>query len=209
LNQHITATPIVTMKIFWMVDGPRRTLGLGWTLRSRRRLVCAQLFWEKLHSGSDCLRVSPYEASWRIRSSSAAGLKELGLQVSFPTEPDADICSFDMGGYHRLKRLGVQVENAIDLSDLLTLSRRRQIPIVLYDTPSESGHFSIILGTSRGMLRLAEGKLLPREELIAAWTAPRILRHAYSPGFEFNEPEALLQSHIIGKFDGSGDSGST
>jgi hypothetical protein len=106
----------------------------------------------------------------------AAGLKELGLQVSFHTEPDNDIGNFEMRGYRRLKRLGVPVENAIDLSDLLTLRRRRQIPIVLYDTPSESGHFSIILGMSGGMLRLAEGKLLPREEFIAAWTAPRILR---------------------------------
>jgi hypothetical protein len=106
----------------------------------------------------------------------AAGLKELGLQVSFHSEPDSDIGSFEMRGYHRLKRLGVPVESAIDLPELLALWRRRRIPIVLYDTHSEAGHFSIILGTNRGMLRLAEDKLLAKEEFIAAWTAPRILR---------------------------------
>jgi hypothetical protein len=106
----------------------------------------------------------------------AAGLKELGLQVSFHSEPDSEIGTFEMRGYRRLKRLGVPVESATDLSELLASRRRRRIPIVLYDTASESGHFSIILGTRRAMLRLAERKLMPTEEFIAAWTAPRILR---------------------------------
>jgi len=106
----------------------------------------------------------------------AAGLKELGLQVSFHSEPDNDVGGFEMRGYRRLKRLGVPVENALDLSELLKLRKRRRIPIVLYDKPSQVGHFSIVLGTTRGTLRLAEGTSMPKEEFIAAWSAPRILR---------------------------------
>lgn len=106
----------------------------------------------------------------------AAGLKELGLQVSFHSDPDEDIGGFEMRGYQRLKRLGVPVRCAIDLSELLAQRRRGRIPIVFYNTPSDSGHFSIILGTSGGTLRLAEGQSIPREEFLAAWTAPRILK---------------------------------
>jgi hypothetical protein len=108
----------------------------------------------------------------------AAGLKELGLKVSFHSEPDNDIGAFEMRGYRRLKRLGVPVDSALEVSDLLSLRRRRRIPIVLYDTPSKSGHFSTILGTRRGMLHLplADSRLMPREEFLAAWTAPKILR---------------------------------
>jgi hypothetical protein len=54
----------------------------------------------------------------------AAGLKGLGLQVSFHTDPHNKIGSFEKRGYRRLKGVGVPVENAIDLSDLLTLRRR-------------------------------------------------------------------------------------
>src|ERR1700730_17361786 len=61
----------------------------------------------------------------------AAGLKELGLNVSFHSEPDNDIGGFEMRGYRRLKRLGVPVDSALEVSDLLSLRRHRRIPIVL------------------------------------------------------------------------------
>jgi hypothetical protein len=106
----------------------------------------------------------------------AAGLKELGLQVSFHTDPDDDIGGFEMRGYHRLKRLGVPVEPAISLPELLAQRRRGRIPIVLYDTLPEAGHFSVVSGANRGMLRLSYGESISKEDFIAAWTAPRILR---------------------------------
>lgn len=108
----------------------------------------------------------------------AAGLKESGLNVSFHSEPDDDIGGFEMRGYRRLERLGVNVDAALEMPDLLSMRRRRRMPIVLYDTPSDSGHFSPLLGTRQGMLKLplAASGLMPREQFLAAWTAPRILR---------------------------------
>ncbi|MFC6645383.1 hypothetical protein ACFQBQ_07240 [Granulicella cerasi] len=106
----------------------------------------------------------------------AAGLRELGLQVSFHTDPDNDIGAYEMIGYRRLKRLGIPVECAIGLPELLAQRKMGRIPIVLYDTPSEVGHFSIIVGASRGKLTLAEGKTISVEDFMSAWTAPRILR---------------------------------
>jgi hypothetical protein len=108
----------------------------------------------------------------------AAGLKELGLNVSFHTEPDNDIGGFEMRGYRRLKSLGVPVDNALEISDLLTLRRNRRIPIVLYDTASQSGHFSTFAGTRRGLLHLplAKDRFMSTEEFLAAWTAPQILK---------------------------------
>ena len=140
-------------------------------------MVRTSPFWDAPYNYRNHHCLPPYKTSWSLHSAyHAAGLKELGLQVSFHSDPDEDIGGFEMRGYQRLKRLGVPVRCAIDLSELLAQRRRGRIPIVLYNTSSDSGHFSIILGTSGGTLRLAEGQSIPREEFLAAWTAPRILK---------------------------------
>jgi hypothetical protein len=79
----------------------------------------------------------------------AAGLKEHGLKVSFHSEPDDDIGSFEKHGYARAHRLGITVEPAVDLPVLLRERKRGRIPIVLFDTAANSGQFRRTQGTSR------------------------------------------------------------
>jgi hypothetical protein len=114
----------------------------------------------------------------------AAGLKELGLQVSFHSEHDDHIGAFEKRGYARARRLGLSVEPALDLPSLLRERRRGRIPIVLFDTASESGHFSPLLGNRNGVLRLplASGGTMPTDEFLAAWSAPGILNQCVIVG---------------------------
>jgi len=87
----------------------------------------------------------------------AAGLKELGLQVSFHSEQDDKIGGFE---------------------------KRGRIPIVLYDTPSASGHFSPLLGIRGELLRLplAENGAMSTDDFLAAWSAPGILKQCVIAG---------------------------
>lgn len=108
----------------------------------------------------------------------AAGLKELGLQVSFHTEDDDDIGDFEKRGYDRARRLGVSVNPPVDLTALLRQRRFGRVPIVLYNMPSGSGHFSTLLGARGNVLHLplADNGRMPMEEFLSAWSAPKILR---------------------------------
>jgi hypothetical protein len=114
----------------------------------------------------------------------AAGLKELGLQVSFHSELDDHIGVFEKRGYARASRLGIPVSPPMELSAVLRQRRRGRIPIVLYDTPSGTGHFSPLLGVRGGLLRLplAENGAMPSEKFLAAWSAPEILKQCVIAG---------------------------
>jgi hypothetical protein len=108
----------------------------------------------------------------------ATGLKEMGLQVSFHSEEDPHIGELEKRGYARARRLGIPVEPALELSDLLRSRRQGRIPIVFYDMSTESGHFSTLLGRKGDLLRLplASGGTMPIDEFLAAWSAPGICR---------------------------------
>jgi hypothetical protein len=114
----------------------------------------------------------------------AAGLKELGLEVSFHSEKDDHIGGFEKRGYARARRLGIPVKPAVELSVLLRERRNGRVPIVLYDTASESGHFSPLLGRRGSLLRLplAPEGTMPTDEFLAAWSAPGILRQCVVVG---------------------------
>ncbi len=114
----------------------------------------------------------------------AAGLKEYGLQVSFHSDHDDHIGGFEKRGYARAHRLGLAVRPALDLPSVLRERKRGRIPIVLFNTPSDSGHFSPLLGHRSGVLRLplAEGRAMPTEEFLVAWSAPGILRQCVVVG---------------------------
>lgn len=114
----------------------------------------------------------------------AACLLEHGLDVSFHSEPDSEIGEFERRGYARAYRIGLQVRPALGLPGLLRERRRGRVPIVIYSTPLNAGHFSPLLSLRHGVLRLplAEGGTMPENEFLTRWTAPGILRQAVIAG---------------------------
>ena len=114
----------------------------------------------------------------------AACLKENGLSVSFHTDPDDSIGGFEAKGYARARALGLFPEPVLELSALLSQRRRGRIPIVLFNTDSNLGHFSPLLGSRRGLLKLplADNELMPIEEFLVRWSAPEILRQCVIAG---------------------------
>jgi len=114
----------------------------------------------------------------------AACLREHGLQVSFHSDPDDHICGFEKQGYSYARRFGIVVKPAVDLLDLLRERKHGRVPIVLFNTSSDVGHFSPVLGMRRRILRLplAEGGTMPAEEFLDRWSAPEILRQCVIAG---------------------------
>jgi hypothetical protein len=98
----------------------------------------------------------------------AAGLKEQGLCVSFHSDPDKHIGVFEKRCYARAPRFGVRAAPALDLSTVLRARYRGCIPIVFFNTPSNVGHFSPLLGILDGELRLplAEGGKMSKGDFL-------------------------------------------
>jgi hypothetical protein len=114
----------------------------------------------------------------------AVGLKEHGLCVSFHSDPDNGIAAFEGRCYARARRMGVNLEPALDLSALLGERRRGRIPIVFFNTSSDVGHFSPLLGVRNGVLRLplAEGGAMRIDDFVARRYDPEILRQSIVVG---------------------------
>lgn len=114
----------------------------------------------------------------------ATCLQEHGLQVSFHSDPDSHIGVFERRGYAHARRLGLVVQPAIDLPNLLRERKRGRIPIVLFNTSSDLGHFSPLLGVRHDVLHLplAEGVGMSVDEFLARWSAPEILRQCVIAG---------------------------
>jgi hypothetical protein len=110
----------------------------------------------------------------------ASGLRRLGLQVSFHSQPDPAIGSFEGRLYARARHLGIRTEPSRSLKFLLQQRRRGRVPIVFYNTPSGLGHFSPLLGVRGPALRLplAPGGLMAKHEFLVRWNEPEILRQA-------------------------------
>jgi hypothetical protein len=125
----------------------------------------------------------------------AACLKQHGLQVSFHSDPDTNIGEWERRGYLRARSLGILVQPAVDLPILLRERRRGRVPIVLYNTSSDQGHFSPLLGVRREILRLplADDGTMPVSEFLARWTAPEILRQAIIVGPSAEQTVSLAE----------------
>ena len=108
----------------------------------------------------------------------AAGLKEHGLRVSFHSDPDIEIGWFERRCYARAYHLGILAAPALDLPNVLRERTRGRIPIVFFNTPSDVGHFSPLLGIRNGELRLplADGGKMSEDDFLKRWTEPKILR---------------------------------
>jgi len=114
----------------------------------------------------------------------AAGLKAQGLQVSFHSELDFHIGAFERRCYARARRIGVVAQPALELANLLRERKRGRIPIVFFNTLSDVGHFSPLLGVRDGMLRLplADDGKMSRSDFLASWSEPHILRQSIVAG---------------------------
>ena len=108
----------------------------------------------------------------------AVGLRELGLEVEFFSEPDPDRQPAEVRCYARAEQTGVPVNAAIDLPDLLARVDDRHVAIVFYDADAETGHFSPLAGCEDERLVLPNDPAggMEADRFEALWRAPGILR---------------------------------
>jgi hypothetical protein len=108
----------------------------------------------------------------------AAALKIHGLQVSFHTQPDLEIGGFERRCYSKAARIGIQPQPPLELSGVLRTLNSGAVPIVLFNTKSDVGHFSPLLGAHNGVLDLplAEKERMRKSEFLHRWSEPGILR---------------------------------
>ena len=108
----------------------------------------------------------------------AAALTEMGLAVRFHSDPDPEIGVFERRCYARARRVGVLVRPALSLEQLLDEVQRDHVSIVLFNTDSDQGHFSPLLGETDGKLQLplASQGSMSRDEFRMRWSASGILR---------------------------------
>jgi hypothetical protein len=114
----------------------------------------------------------------------AAALQTHGLSVSFHSERDAHIGGFERRCYAYARRLGIVAEAPLELTEVLRRRKRGNVLIVLFNTSAGDGHFSPLLGSRNGTLRLpmADGSKMPESTFIARWSDPDILRQCVIVG---------------------------
>ena len=129
-----------------------------------------------VQSVTDCCRYTRRYGVFTVGL--AACLKMHGLHVSFHTDPDPKIGSFEKGCYLRAAKLGILPRPALELSAVSTALRRGCIPIVLFNAESGNGHFSPLLAIRKGsvILPLADEEEMPKDRFLARWSEPGIHR---------------------------------
>jgi hypothetical protein len=108
-------------------------------------------------------------------------LREHGLKVTFYSDPDPAQKRIEQWCFQRAEQLGITIEPAIELEQVLALVTPQTIPIIIYDTDKATGHFSPISGFADGCVHLPyaeseEHQRMQMLELQCRWTAPEILR---------------------------------
>ncbi len=114
----------------------------------------------------------------------AAAVRSHGLSASFHSDPDPEIGGFEKRCYGYARRLGILPQQSVDVSYLLRERRRGRIPIVLFNTPEDVGHFSPLLGRRAGMLQLplARNGEMSEADFTIRWSEPGILRQCVIVG---------------------------
>lgn len=74
----------------------------------------------------------------------AVALKQLGLDVSFYTEPDPDLQPTEAWFYQKAKEMKIAIEPAIGYQEILKAIERGQFVLVYYDTLDGIGNHSLI-----------------------------------------------------------------
>lgn len=108
----------------------------------------------------------------------AAALSEMGMAVNVYSDPDPEIGGFERKCYARAHRLGVVAQPALTVEQLLDRVQRGHLPIVLFNTDSDLGHFSPLLGETDGELQLplAAESSMSQDKFLIRWSAPGILK---------------------------------
>lgn len=94
------------------------------------------------------------------------------------------IGEFEKRCYARARSVGLVVEPPVELSFLLRERRLERIPIVFFNTDSDCGHFSPLLGVHNGQLLLpmAEGGTMRIDDFLSKWSAEGINRQCAIAG---------------------------
>jgi len=74
--------------------------------------------------------------------------------------------------------MGLHPLPALELSDVLEAQRAGAVPIVLFNSESNVGHFSPLLGLHESALNLplADGEKMGIAQFLARWSEPGILK---------------------------------
>jgi hypothetical protein len=108
----------------------------------------------------------------------AVALREHGLSVEFNSEPDPAPHSIEKRCYRVAAELGIRMAEPPELETMLASASSGCIPIVLFNTDKDNGHFSPVAGTDGDcvLLPYADQKRMPKAELQQRRSAPGIYR---------------------------------
>jgi hypothetical protein len=108
----------------------------------------------------------------------AIALREHGLRVTFHTDKDPAPMPIERRLYKTASKLGIVVEDALKVSEILDRVRCGEVAIVSFDTDDGDGHFSPLIGAKgrRLVLPYTENGIMDVEEFESRWTAPAICR---------------------------------
>ena len=110
----------------------------------------------------------------------ALALREHGLSITFHSQTDPAPNRIERQCYALAERAGVVLAGAIELEAVLEQISTKCIPIFLYNTDQNNGHFSPAVGVDRGRVILpyaSEAQTrMEKAELLCRWSAPDIYR---------------------------------
>lgn len=135
----------------------------------RRRASCDQILRDCGYHGWDSV----------FAIGIANALARAGLCVSFHTDPDPKTHPHERRMYRLARQVGITPKPALTLHELQTATADGAVPIVLYDTPSGSGHFSPMLGVHKGLVLLPfhdTPDAMSVAKFRRVWTAPGVCR---------------------------------
>jgi len=110
----------------------------------------------------------------------AVALKKHGLNVSFFSEYDPNQHLIERRNYIIAKKIGINIQPAINLDLLLNNINSNNLAVVLYNTPENNGHLSPLLGNDRNNLILpfSDEGFMTKQEFLIRWNEPEIYRQS-------------------------------
>jgi hypothetical protein len=108
----------------------------------------------------------------------AVALHEHSVYVEFYSEPDPTPHPLETLFHQRATELDICRHASPDLETILSLVSPDCIPIILYNTDSDAGHFSPVVGVDGNLVFLphTDERHMQKAELEERWSAPCILR---------------------------------
>ena len=108
----------------------------------------------------------------------AVALRRHGLKVSFFSEPDSKPDTIEKRCFRVAKKIGIDVEPAINLDSLLAKLDSRSLAVVFYKTPEGSGHLTPLLGIDGEnlILPVSDEGFMSKQEFLIRWSEPEMFR---------------------------------